>query len=72
MTLLTHLAEQALYKRSLLVEEFIFKHWSCFPKPDLIYTEPIDRLVQIIKCGCGQQLEATIVISVVPQVHGTR
>ena len=66
MDVLTSLLMVATLRKAAALEQWLVNHRACYPAPALEFSD--DATFERGRCSCGEVLELTVIISVVPKV----
>lgn len=66
MDTLTALMLRATFRKAAVLEQWLVNHRHCDPAPQLQFAD--DSAFETGNCSCGERLELTVLIDVVPKV----
>ena len=66
MDILTSLMMSACFRKVAVLEQWLVNHRHCYPGPALEFAD--DNAFETGRCSCGEELELTVIIDVVPKI----
>lgn len=66
MDILTSLMFSATLRKAAALEQWLVNHRACYPGPAVEFSD--DQCFETGRCSCGEEMEITVVIDVIPRV----